>query len=257
MQPIALNNKTFLVAGAGGLIGRTITAKLLEAGANVCALDVSVDTLQALQKHDVNDGRLMLLELDITKREKIQEMFVLVNARFGGIDGAVNAAYPRNKNYGRHFYEVEFTDFQENVGLHLGAYFVFMQQCALYSGKNNSHFSLVNLSSIYGATTPKFDIYEGTNMTMPVEYAAIKSGLQLITRYASAYASKYFRANCVSPGGIFDGQNPAFLEKYRNICQSKGMLDSQDIIGAIAFLLSDHSRYVIGQNIIVDDGFTL
>jgi NAD(P)-dependent dehydrogenase (short-subunit alcohol dehydrogenase family) len=257
MQTIRLDNKTYLVAGAAGLIGRTIVAKLLEAGANVCAFDINMASLRALEVKEGGAAQLMLHELDITNRADVQHALNLVNARFGKIDGAVNAAYPKNKNYGRHFYEVEFTDFQENVGLHLGAYFVFMQQCALYSETRKERFSLVNLSSIYGVIAPKFEIYDGTTMTMAVEYAAIKSGLQLLTSYTSAYTGEYFRANCVSPGGILDGQHAAFLAKYRNNCLSKGMLDAQDVIGAISFLLSDHSQYVVGQNIIVDDGFTL
>ncbi|KFC69467.1 oxidoreductase [Massilia sp. LC238] len=254
---IPLDNKTFLVAGAAGLIGRTIVTTLLEAGAKVCALDINLDTLRTLEINPDHADRLMMHELDITRREKVQEAFAAVNARFGEIHGAVNAAYPRNKNYGRHFYDVEFSDFHENAGLHLGAYFIFMQQCALYSETRQQRFSLVNLSSIYGVIAPKFEIYEGTTMTMPVEYAAIKSGLQLMTSYASAYTGEYFRANCVSPGGIIAGQNPAFIEKYRENCLSKGVLDAQDVVGTIAFLLSDHSRYVVGQNIVVDDGFTL
>jgi len=66
-----------------------------------------------------------------------------------------------------------------------------------------------------------------------------------------------FRANCVSPGGILAGQDERFLESYRAHCMSKGMLDATDIIGAILFLLSDQSRFVAGQTIVVDDGYSL
>jgi len=252
---ISLNNKTFLVAGAAGLIGRKIVAYLLEAGANVCAIDINIAPLGTL--FEQYRDRLLVEQIDISKREQTKAVLAKVSAHFGRVDGGVNSAYPRNKNYGRHFFDVELEDFQENVGSHLGAYFVFMQQCAAYSETENVPFSLVNLSSIYGVVAPKFDIYAGTGMTMPVEYAAVKSGLQLITRYASAYTGSFFRSNCVSPGGILDGQNTLFVEKYRDNCLSKGMLDAEDILGSIAFLLSDHSRFIVGQNIIVDDGFTL
>ena len=60
-------------------------------------------------------------------------------------------------------------------------------------------------------------IYEGTEITPPAQYAAIKGGLISFTRYlASYYGQKSIRINCISPGGIFDNQNPIFVEKYCN-----------------------------------------
>jgi enoyl-[acyl-carrier-protein] reductase (NADH) len=61
----------------------------------------------------------------------------------------------------------------------------------------------------------------------------------------------------LSPGGIFDNQAEAFLEAYKKECLNKGMLDKSDLKGTLVYLLSDMSRYVNGQNIIVDDGFIL
>ena len=61
----------------------------------------------------------------------------------------------------------------------------------------------------------------------------------------------------LSPGGIFDHQPEIFLQRYNAECGFKGMLEGDDIIGTLIFLLSDDSRYVTGQEIIVDDGFSL
>jgi NAD(P)-dependent dehydrogenase (short-subunit alcohol dehydrogenase family) len=95
-------------------------------------------------------------------------------------------------------------------------------------------------------------------MTMPVEYAAIKSAIIHITRYfAQYYKANGIRCNTLSPGGIRDRQPDGFLEKYDSYCGEKGMLDAEDIAGSLLFLLSDASRYVTGQNVIVDDGFGL
>jgi NAD(P)-dependent dehydrogenase (short-subunit alcohol dehydrogenase family) len=95
-------------------------------------------------------------------------------------------------------------------------------------------------------------------MNSPIEYSAIKAGVVAITKYlAKYYKNKNIRVNCISPGGILDNQPEIFLENYSNNCNSKGMLDSQDLNGALIFLLSDSSKYVNGQNIIVDDGWSL
>ncbi|MNI82018.1 flagellin modification protein A [compost metagenome] len=61
----------------------------------------------------------------------------------------------------------------------------------------------------------------------------------------------------MSPGGIFDHQPDAFCQAYKSHTHGAGMLDVSEIIGSIMFLLSDQAKYVTGQNIIVDDGFSL
>lgn len=249
---MSLDSKTVIVVGAAGRLGRAIVSAALESGANIVTVDQSESALQVFEGED----RVLAVVGDITKKDSIQNVIATAVRRFGKVDGAVNAAYPRNQHYGRKFFDVTYEDFCENLSLHLGGYFLFMQQCAQYAVDEKKCFSLVNMSSIYGEMAPRFDIYSGTAMTMPVEYAAIKSALQHLGSYVTAYTKgAKFRVNCVSPGGILAGQDPIFLDKYKSHCREKGMLDSEDIVGAVLFLLSDASEYVCGQNIIVDDGF--
>ena len=106
--------------------------------------------------------------------------------------------------------------------------------------------------------TPRFEVYDGTAMTMPVEYSAIKAGVVQLTRYFAQYfKGSGIRVNCISPGGILDNQPESFLTAYNSHCASKGMLVPQDVLGALLFLLSDESRFMTGQNIVVDDGYSL
>lgn len=257
---LPLDKKTVVVVGAAGRIGQGIVTATLAAGANVVALDSNAEGLDALRKSvPESSGRLFPGMVDMTDRASIERALKDAAAEFGGLDGAVNAAYPRNARYGRHFFDVDYADFCENTGLHMGGYFLFMQACARYALDQQRPFSLVNLSSIYGSMAPRFDVYAGTTMTMPVEYAAIKAGLEHMTRYVNAYMKGRqagFRANCVSPGGILAGQDGQFLARYGEHCLGKGMLNADDVTGAIVFLLSDASRYMAGQNLIVDDGFS-
>ena len=95
-------------------------------------------------------------------------------------------------------------------------------------------------------------------MTSPIEYSAIKSGIISITKYLSKYyKNRNIRINCVSPGGIKDNQPKLFIKRYRQSCNSKGLLDGEDISKLILFLLSDKSKYITGQNLIIDDGWSL
>ena len=100
--------------------------------------------------------------------------------------------------------------------------------------------------------------YKNTSMTTPVEYAAIKSGLIHLTKYMAKYfKGMNIKVNALSPGGILDSQPEPFLSKYKEQCLNKGMLDKSDMNGTLVYLLSDMSKYVNGQNIVVDDGFSL
>ncbi len=256
---ISIQGKTILVVGAAGRIGSVIVDAVLSAGGRAVAIDTDAAGLESLiEAHGT--VALSCISVDMADRAAIDQALSDAQRSFGAVDGAVNAAYPRNERYGRQFFDVEYADFYENTGLHLGGYFLFMQACARYALNHQQAFSLVNLSSIYGSMAPRFEVYAGTSMTMPVEYAAIKAGLEHMTRFVNAYMKgrcAQFRANCVSPGGILAGQDQQFLNQYGEHCMTKGMLDSKDITGAIMFLLSDNARHVVGQNIIVDDGFSI
>lgn len=252
-----LVGEQILVVGAGGLLGTKVTKSALQQGAKVIAADISLDILQAnLIKEgiDITNSHLTCCSFDITDEDEVIKFF-----DYGmEITGAVNCTYPRNKAYGAHFFDVKMSNFNENVSLHLGSAFLFTQQCAKYFEQNQKPFSLVNISSIYGVIAPKFQIYKNTPMSMPVEYAAIKSAILHLSKYTIKYVNNsLFRINSVSPGGILDSQPQQFLDAYKACTNGKGMLEVSDIIGSIIFLLSSASRFVTGQNVIVDDGFSL
>lgn len=252
-----LLNKKILIAGAGGLLGSHLVVRLIEQGASVIAVDIDIDRTRTLLIDlgiESNIETIEFIKLDITNEKSVKSLF-LNNLK---IDGAVNCTYPRNKTYGKHFFNVTLNSFNENLSLHLGSAFLFSQQCAAYFKKYNSNLSLVNISSIYGVIAPKFEVYENTAMTMPVEYAAIKSAILHLNKYIAAYVNdSRFRINSVSPGGIYDAQPEDFLNRYKKQSLGKGMLDVEEVLGSIIFLLSDQAQYINGQNIVVDDGFSL
>ena len=68
---------------------------------------------------------------------------------------------------------------------------------------------------------------------------------------------KNLKINCVSPGGIEDNLPKRFVKNYKKQCNIKGLLDPKDVVDAINFLLSEKSNFISGQNIVVDDGYSL
>jgi len=252
-----LKQQKVLIAGAGGLLGVKLVKQALAQGAEVIAADINIELMnEKLIKQDIDldNCQLTRLHLDVTDEQNVKTFF----AEQAGLTGAVNCTYPRNSTYGAHFFDVSLGSFNENLALHLGSAFVFTKQCAAYFKHQQNTFSLVNISSIYGVIAPKFEVYDNTPMTMPVEYAAIKSAILHLNKYVVAYVNdSRFRINSVSPGGIFDHQPEDFLKAYKKNTHGEGMLNVDEVIGSVLFLLSKQSRFVTGQNIIVDDGFSL
>lgn len=254
-----LSKRVVVITGGAGLLGQAFCRAIVAEGGRPVIADIRGEIAESVSRKinkelGVND--VTSIELDITSKTSIKNAIGKLIIDYGQIDALVNNAYPRNKNYGRKFEEVEYADFCENINLHLGGYFLTSQQFAMVF-KEQGYGNIITISSIYGVVAPRFDIYDDTKMTMPVEYAAIKSALI----HLNSYMLKYFkgsgiRFNCLSPGGIFDNQSESFISKYSEYAYSKGMLTPDDIIGTVIFLLSNQSRYINGQNIIIDDGWS-
>jgi NAD(P)-dependent dehydrogenase (short-subunit alcohol dehydrogenase family) len=254
-----LKDKLIIVTGGAGLIGESFVREIVaHAGIPVVA-DIDLDKAKFVAQEINNNfgGRAEAIKLDITSKNSICSLINDLYERYDTIDAIINNAYPRNKNYGCKLEDVTYEDFCENVDMHLGGYFLVAQQFCL-AFKKQGKGNIINMASIYGEMAPRFDMYEGTTMTMPVEYAAIKSSVVQLTRYFAQYfKGTGIRVNSLSPGGILDGQPINFLNAYNSNCSSKGMLDANDLYGSLLYLLSDMSTYVTGQNITVDDGFSL
>lgn len=255
-----LKDKVVVITGGAGLIGKEFVKAVIENGGIAIIADINEQIGEEVKKNlskELNTTNIDFIKLDITSKESLNKCINYLDKKYKRIDALVNNAYPRNKNYGKDFFEVEFSDFVENTGLNLGGYFTASQQFAQYF-KSQGYGNIVNISSIYGVVAPKFEVYENTTMIMPVEYAAIKSGLIHLTKYMAKYfKGMNIKVNALSPGGILNNQPEAFLEKYKEQCLNKGMLDNSDLKGTLIYLLSDMSKYVNGQNIVVDDGFSL
>ncbi|MCC5015564.1 oxidoreductase [Legionella sp. 31fI33] len=255
-----LNDKVVIVTGGAGLLGAEFVQAIARNGGIAIIADhnkeAALDVVERISQQNP-EGRVDFVTLDITDKTSILDAVKTVSEKYGKIDALVNNAYPRNKNYGRRLMEVEYSDFCENITLNLGGYFLTSQQFAAYF-MQQGYGNMINIASIYGVVAPKFEIYENTTMTMPVEYAVIKSGIIHLTKYfAKSFKGKQIRVNSLSPGGILDAQPASFVSAYKEECLNKGMLDKGDLSGSLIYLLSDLSSYVNGQNLIVDDGFTI
>jgi len=258
-----LTDRVVLITGGAGLIGAGFSRLCAEKGAKVVIVDMDEVRAQEVVeniKNETKNQNVFFEKCDITSEKAVTDMVASVNNKFGSIDGLVNGAFPRNANWANiPFEEVTYGDFCENVNWQLGGNFLMTREVAKVMEKQMSG-AIVNLGSIYGVYAPKFDVYEGTSVNpMSVAYFAIKGGTIHLTKYWAAYLGKYnIRVNTLSPGGVFDNQAEDFVKQYSaKVPLGKRMANVDDLTSTLVYLLSDASKYVTGQNIIVDGGFGL
>ena len=92
-------------------------------------------------------------------------------------------------------------------------------------------------------------------MGNPAAYAVSKGGLIQLTRWLATTSAPDVRVNAISPGGIFRNQTEVFVKRYVNKIPLERMAIEDDFRGVIAFLGSDMSSYVTGQNLMIDGGW--
>jgi len=246
-------SNTVVIVGGAGRLGKAFVQACKKNEMTVYVMDICDEITWKKLNIDCN----LFIQTDINNPQSLTDSINQLTGNSDHIDCVVNTSYPRNKNFGKAVSDISLKDFNENINLHLGGYFHVMQkfsQLFVQQGYGN----IINIASIQGVSAPKFDHYEGTEMISPIVYTAVKSAIIAMSIYMAKYLSgKNIRVNCISPGGIRDNQPEVFLERYKASCTSKGMLDADDLAGTLLFLISDQSKYTNGQNIIVDDGWSL
>ena len=241
------SNKNILILGGSGLIGTQIVKNLVSVGYNVYVMDK--------KKNKYLTKKNMIL-CDISKINLFNRKFDLLTQK-EKIDTVINLSYLKNKNWGKKFLKLKPNDVKENLFLQLGTIILTSQKIIDYF-INKKNGNLILFSSIQGISAPKFSHYNNTNMSSPIEYSAAKAGIINMTKYIAKFCEKKkIRVNCISPGGVLDNQPKKFIKKYKESCLSKGLLDSNDLNGIVEFLVSEKSNFINGQNIIIDDGWSL
>ncbi len=249
-----LSGRVALVTGGAGIYGIHITRALAEVGASVVIASRDLDQCRNVADEMTGEGlSVTAMKLDLGSSDSISELCANIVSEFGKIDILFNNAVARAGGDPTSVTEEQWETAMKinSTGFFMSSKIFGEQMIKQRSGV------MVNISSIYGVVGPNFNIYEGTEMTSPANYAFAKGGMINFTRYAASFYGRFgIRVNCISPGGFQTDQPKAFIDNYSKQTPLGRMATDDDIKGAAVFLASDASSYITGQNIMVDGGWT-
>lgn len=267
-NPFKLSGKVAVVTGGVGIIGNRVCRGLAAAGADVAVIDLDADAAAALAGDLAKDHgvRAMGVACDVSDPQAVVAMVARVTDELGGIHVLHNNAQSRTRDPKAEYAPFEVFDlgtWRHIMGVNVDGVFLVAQAVGRQMVAQGTGGSIIQTGSIYGLVGPDFAIYEGSEyqgqpITTPAAYAASKGAVAALTRYLAAYwGDKDIRVNTLVPGGVESGQNETFVGNYSGRVPMGRMARADDMVGAVVYLASDASRYVTGQMVIVDGGWTM
>lgn len=258
---ISLAGRKALLTGGAGHIGFALAQALVELGATVAIADLHAHECEkrVIELNALGIGNAWALPVDLMNEQSTRQAVRSFLEKEAGLDILIHcAAFVGTTDFpgwGVPFEQQSLVAWDAALRVNLSAAFVLAQEArkALdVSGRG----SIVLVSSIYGMVGPDMSLYEGTAMQNPAGYGASKAGLLQLTRYLATLFAPKIRVNAITPGGVWRNQPQVFVERYEKRTPLMRMGTEEDFKGAIAYLASDLSAYVTGQNLVIDGGWT-
>ncbi len=268
----SLKGKTSVVTGAAGFLGRTFARALLEAGSCVVLMGRG-GKLQAAAReltHTFGADQVDSVSVDFSDADAYRSTLTAIPGRHPSVDVLVNNAFEFSRDTGFNHPSGRMETISRDQwmrALESGVYWHALASQILgeQMAKQGSG-SIINIGSMYAIVSPDPDLYEGTEIFNPPVYSTTKAALLGLTRYTAAfYGRRGVRCNALLPGAFPNTggdsynapRNDEFLERLsqRTVLGRYGV--PEDLKGALIFLAADASRYMTGQSLIVDGGWTI
>jgi len=259
-----------LITGGAGLLGPRHAIALLEAGASVVLTDVNETALTSASAHlkDIYPKEKIITRvLDVSSSSSVTGVFQDLHS--AGITPSIlinNAAIDAKQNQisdgtGR-LEDISYERWRKEFDVGLYGTFIMCREFANSLLAVQEEGVIVNIASDLSIIAPNQSIYKSeddlsgiSGPVKPVTYCLVKAGVVALTKYLATYwPSETIRINALSPGGVYVGQDPAFVSRLSSLIPLNRMANVDEYQGAIQFLASSMSSYMHGHNLIIDGG---
>lgn len=249
---LGLKGKVILVTGGAGLYGKCIVEGLAEAEGTVITASRNLETGKSFANACKDKGLdVHALQVDQADHNSVVALKQQIAEKFGRLDVLVNNAVARTTKG----YNTSLESLTKSLVINgTGVFDITREMCELIA--DNGGGAIVNIASMMGMFGPDLSNYDGTDMgDIAPDYFFHRGGMINYTKYLARFlADKKIRANCISPGGLFNNQNPVFVKNYCSKVPVGRMANNDDIKGLVVLLASDASAYINGENILMDGG---
>lgn len=248
-NPFSLENKTILITGASSGIGRQCAIDCSKMGAKVVAIGRNENHLKETVGLLEGEGHSSYV-FDLVKLTEIKQLVSQIVADNGKLDGIVCAA---GNEKSAPMKLLSPSDYEEIMRVNTISAFELVRHV---SGVKyiKTPASIVLIASITAV------IARQTTTAYSASKGALVSGSRVM---ALELSKRKIRVNCISPGTILTPMMQNYLfQLSEEDCQKRingfplGLGDTTDVSNACIYLLSDASKWVTGQNLIIDGGYT-
>tara|TARA_B110000027_G_C16036722_1_gene263436 strand:+ start:187 stop:870 length:684 start_codon:yes stop_codon:yes gene_type:complete len=224
-----LINKTVILTGSDGLIGRVLLKHLHNNNYKVFELDASKGS-------DLSNEKFVKDWFSKNKAGHLINLF------------AINDSISTGRSSSS-FLDLDLSEFERCMNINVTSLFSVCREFI----RNQSKGNIINFSSIYGVGSPRPEMYG--NSEKFIAYGVSKASVIQMTKHLAVHTAPNFRVNCIVAGGVIDAQPEEFVKLYAKNTPIKRMMDPEEIIGIVDFLLSSGASYCTGSQYAVDGGW--
>lgn len=259
-----LKQQVFIVTGGAGYLGLKHVEAIVEANGRVALFDIDSSVIE---KATIFGNGCSGYIVDITNEKQVEEAVSRVIKDLGPVYGLVNNAAnnPKMREANQKTTSSRLETFPIDIwnkDLAVGITGAFIM--SKFAGREMAKAKqgvILNIASDLSVIAPDQRIYrksgeEKASEVKPVTYSVTKHALIGLTKYLATYwAEEGIRVNALSPGGVSNPNiDQEFKKKLTNLIPMARMAEPDEYKGAVVFLLSDASKYMTGNNLVMDGG---
>ena len=250
-QLFDISGRKALVTGAGRGIGKVLANALAESGCDVAILEIDKKTAEETAAEIRKKGRKSIgIQVDVTKKDQVDKAFTETAKALGGLDICINNA---GISIQKPAEEMPEADYDKIIDINLKGVFLCSQAAAriMIPQKSGSIINIASMSGIAVNVPQKQAIYNTS-----------KAGVAMLTKsLALEWAPYGVRVNSISPGYMKTEMTMASMTHLFSTWESLTPLGRlgvpEELRGAVIFLASEASSYMIGHDLVIDGGYTI